>query len=169
MTVSKRYVCIAALLIGAGAGATAPSPQVLVEQAAHRDAGRPKIELLVLESNQVMFRIRTTVTTTRAGQKPELDRGYSLFCGEWHKGSQNTIAVTDRLAESYQYPALDADRAGPHNMMLTTTGTNSAGLPATASNADHRYAPVPRLQFDAAQIERIKFTCTQASAAAKAK
>ncbi len=161
---SKRQVVVACLLFATSAAAPTPLvSQVLVDMGTRQGPDLPKAELLVLTSDHTMFRLRTTLAEARTVLRPGLDRGYSLFCGNWHAESANVIVTTDRLAESYQYPALEADRAGQHRMTLTTTGSGKAELPATARSSDHAYSVVRKLSFDPAEVERIRFTCAQAS------
>lgn len=159
---------MAVTFVATGAAETVPpTPRVLVDQTLPQISGRTQAELLAFDSDGVTFRIRTTLAKTAAGPKPELDRGYSLFCGNWRTSSKKTVVVTDHLAESYKYPALAADRVGEHRVTMTVTNAGGDGRPATAHSIERSYEPLAGLQLDAAAIDRLRFTCSRSNAASK--
>ena len=148
---NARAASFALVLLGSVPAAAAD--RTFVERAA---APGP-VHLLVFQDGGRFFALRTRLD---AHARPALARGYSLFCGTWTV-QPDGISVTSALAESFRYPALAADRAGPRTRTYTLNGATIDASGATLRADAERYARVPRLGIEAKRLDGIREVCAR--------
>ena len=140
------------------AAAPAPSHVRVLAQGGAAQAGTAPVRLLALDDGGKAFSLRVRLARRSHGLAPDMARGYQLFCGGWTRTPDGGVRLAEALLESYRFPARTEDRR-PRILSLSPAG------PEAFSGGGMRYAPLPRLAFDAAAQQRIRFTCAQTSGA----
>jgi hypothetical protein len=120
-----------------------------------------RTHVLLLASDGSAVGIYSLIAKSGAGAgRLNLKQGYWLYCGRWQALPGDKLLVSDRMAESFSYPA-PADAAAVRTQTLQAAGEKVGAWHSqlTESGRPYRLTKVPPV--DPAALPNLKFTCSQ--------